>query len=1039
MKGNITMKTKNKINLLFLIISLLLTTTIILANDDNLIVNGDFSSTSIKKGNWTGPSANNFDNPWIPSNVSQSAKNSAKIEIENGQLLISSLERFRVAVVQTIVVDDSSQYQLSYDIKTIDLEGSGARIRIRSLDDAGKDINTDYIYTPYTNKTNTKTINQDLKFPVGTKKIKLEIFFENSYGIAYFDNLKLVKKAVENKPEIKFQPETGEINITTNSIYVPLINDCQYIIENPEFAELRNNLIYPLKAGETTINISKNNQLVSNFKLIIKEYNPTTFDKIREMWESVSLGNQAYDNNNPYMRSFLDKIENNVAQYLKLYDENDNEYIFTDITDYNKSANITKVYRRLQEFSQLLENKNSKYYQDYSLIYKLKIGMEKIYQATYNEQKEIIGNWWDYEIGTPRAILDILSYAHPYFTQTEIDKYIKPIDKFVPDPKTIRATTDNPVPAVGGNQTDLSKVAILSGALTYNQQRILDGVNGLKSILKFVNSGEGFYEDGSFIDHTDVAYTGAYGNVLIEGFSQLLPLIKNTEFDLKSSETSILYDWIENAYFPIILRGELMDMTRGRSISRSSGQSHVAAIEALRAIARIGNASDQEQKNDILSKVKGRIINDTFYDPYNNLKSYTDILLFNKLLNNNEIAPNMPNTFIKAFNNMDKFVYHNAQRDFSIAISMHSNKTQNYEDMNNENRHGWYSGDGMVYLYNNDLSHYSNNYWPTINPYLLPGTTTLTTLREDGSGQVNLLSSFVGATTLNDNLATVAMNFNNYNQKLTAKKAYFIFNDRIVFLTTNIQNQSHDDSITTIENRKLLNNKNYKILINNQDYTNDLSEKIKTIHISNDDNKQSIGYGILTNNDISVRRETRNGKWKDINYGQSEEIVTNDFITVTSKTKENGENLGYVLVPNQNQSKLEAVIKDIEIIEQTNDLQIVFDHSHQVYGIVKYNDQPYQLNKDLIINQAGMYVILKTANGYNLSFYNPNNSTNTNIVTVTSKNGTITKTKEASNRDQSTHYYISLQSQNVNPDISSINLDFKLKEINQTLPKTGSK
>lgn len=1031
------MKNKHKIKLILIIILLLIPT--ITFADDNLIINGDFNNTSNHSGNWTGASATNFDNPWIPSNVSKSAKAGAKIEVIDGKLLISSLERFRVAVVQTIAVEEEVKYQLSYDIETVNVEGSGARIRIRSLDNSGKDVNSDYIYTPYTNKTNSKTITQDLKFPVGTKKIKLEIFFENSYGSVYFDNLKLTKKIEENKPAINNQPENGDVEVTTNSIYVPIMNDCQYVIENPEIANIRDNLIYPLKNGETLVNIFKNNQLISSFKLIIKEYTPTNFDHIREMWESVSLGNEVYDSSNQYMQAFLNKIEHNVDEYLKLYDENNNEYIFNDITDYNKSANITKVYRRLQEFSQLIQNKNSKYYQDYALIHKLKSGMEKLYSGTYNEQKEIIGNWWDYEIGTPRAILDILSYAHPYFTQAEIEKYIKPINKFVPDPSTIRATTDNPVPAVGGNQTDLSKVAILSGALTYNQQRIIDGVNGLRSILKFVNEGEGFYSDGSFIDHTDVAYTGAYGNVLIEGFSQLLPLIKNTEFDLKATETNILYDWIENAYFPIILRGELMDMTRGRSISRANSQSHVAAIEALRSIVRIGNASDDKVKNDILSKVKGRIINDTFYNPYDNLKSYTDIALFNQLLNTNTISVKMPNTYIKAFNNMDKFVYHNAELDFSLAISMHSNKTQNYEDMNNENRHGWYSGDGMVYLYNNDLSHYSNNYWPTINPYLLPATTTLATTREDGSGQVNLLSNFVGATSLTNNLATVAMDFNNYNQKLTAKKAYFIFNDRIVFLTTNIQNQSNDDSITTIENRKLLNNQNYQFLVNNQNNLSNISEPIKTIHISNNDAKQAIGYGILTSNDITVKKETRSGKWKDINYTQSEEVVTNEFVTITSKTKANGENLGYVLVPNQNQNALNQALNDIKIIEQTNDLQVVFDNKLQVYGIVKYNDKPYKLNDDLTINNAGLYVILKNSDGYDLSFYHPDNLTNPNLVTLTAKNSQITKTKAASSQDQSTHYHISVQKQKDNINIPNVNFDINLKNINKTLPKTGIK
>ena len=37
----------------------------------------------------------------------------------------------------------------------------------------------------------------------------------------------------------------------------------------------------------------------------------------------------------------------------------------------------------------------------------------------------------------------------------------------------------------------------------------------------------GFYKDGSYIDHQDVPYTGAYGVVLLEGISQMMPMIKH--------------------------------------------------------------------------------------------------------------------------------------------------------------------------------------------------------------------------------------------------------------------------------------------------------------------------------------------------------------------------------------------------------------------------------------------------------------------------------------------------------------------------------
>ncbi len=51
---------------------------------------------------------------------------------------------------------------------------------------------------------------------------------------------------------------------------------------------------------------------------------------------------------------------------------------------------------------------------------------------------------------------------------------------------------------------------------------------------------------------------------------------------------------------PILVRGELMDMTRGRSISRATGESHVQAMEILRSLVRIAESAQPEQKQTSL-------------------------------------------------------------------------------------------------------------------------------------------------------------------------------------------------------------------------------------------------------------------------------------------------------------------------------------------------------------------------------------------------------------------------------------------------------
>ena len=73
-------------------------------------------------------------------------------------------------------------------------------------------------------------------------------------------------------------------------------------------------------------------------------------------------------------------------------------------------------------------------------------------------------------------------------------------------------------------------------------------------------------------------------------------------------------------------------------------------------------------------------------------------------------------SYLSAFNKMDKTAMYNAEKGFGFGLSLFSSRTLNYEHMNKENKRGWYTSDGMFYLYNGDLSHYSDGYWPTVNP-----------------------------------------------------------------------------------------------------------------------------------------------------------------------------------------------------------------------------------------------------------------------------------------------------------------------------------
>ena len=43
--------------------------------------------------------------------------------------------------------------------------------------------------------------------------------------------------------------------------------------------------------------------------------------------------------------------------------------------------------------------------------------------------------------------------------------------------------------------------------------QVLDGLNAVADVGEYVTSGDGFYRDGSFIQHDNVAYNGTYAAV----------------------------------------------------------------------------------------------------------------------------------------------------------------------------------------------------------------------------------------------------------------------------------------------------------------------------------------------------------------------------------------------------------------------------------------------------------------------------------------------------------------------------------------------
>lgn len=593
-----------------------------------------------------------------------------------------------------------------------------------------------------------------------------------------------------------------------------------------------------------------------------------------------------------------------------------------------------------------------------------------------------------------------------YFTDAEIKTYTDPIEHFVPDAGYFRKTLVNPFKALGGNLVDMGRVKIIEGLLRKDNTIIEKTSHSLKNLFTTATKAEGFYADGSYIDHTNVAYTGAYGNVLIDGLTQLLPIIQETDYKISNQELDMVYKWINQSFLPLIVKGELMDMSRGRSISREAASSHSAAVEVLRGFLRLANMSNEERNLDLKSTIKTIITSNKFYNVFNNLKSYSDIANMNKLLNDSTVATKPLKSNLSTFNSMDRLAYYNAEKDFGFALSLHSKRTLNYEGMNDENTRGWYTGDGMFYLYNSDQSHYSNHFWPTVNPYKMAGTTEKDAKREDTTkdfmskhskdakektGQVTGTSDFVGSVKLNNHFALAAMDFTNWDRTLTAQKGWVILNDKIVFLGSNIKNTNGIGNVsTTIDQRKDDSTTPYTTYVNGK--TIDLKQAssqqftdTKSVFLESKEPGRNIGYIFFKNSTIDIERKEQTGTWNSINRtSKNTSIVSNPFITISQNHDNKGDSYGYMMVPNIDRTSFDKLAnsKEVELLENSSKQQVIYDKNSQTWAVIKHDNQESLINNQFKMNKAGLYLVQKVGNDYQNVYYQPQTMTKTDQLAI---------------------------------------------------------
>ena len=723
----------------------------------------------------------------------------------------------------------------------------------------------------------------------------------------------------------------------------------------------------------------------------------TDYEKLRNIWLDVNYGYDKYDENNPDMKKKFEATENEAEKLLKeMKTESDRKYLWESSKDLDtKSADMTRTYRNIEKISEAMKHKNTKLKTDENKT-KVKDALEWLHKNAYGKEpdKKVADltsnfknktsrntnlNWWDYEIGTPRALTNTLILLQEDFTDEEKKKYTAPIKTFAPDSDKILSSVGKSEPAKGGNLVDISKVKLLESIIEEDKDMMKKSIDSFNTVFTYAQNSatgkerNGFYKDGSYIDHQDVPYTGAYGVVLLEGISQMMPMIKETPFNDSNQNDTTLKSWIDDGFMPLIYKGEMMDLSRGRAISRENETSHSASATVMKSLLRLSDTMDKSTKAKYKKIVKTSVESDSSYKQTDYLSSYSDISKMKSLMEDSTISTNGLTQQLKIYNDMDRVTYHNKGLDFAFGLSMTSKNVARYESINGENLKGWHTGAGMSYLYNSDVKHYRDNFWATADMKRLAGTTTLDNEEPKSTDVKKSSKTFVGGTKFDDQHASIGMDFENQDKTLTAKKSYFILNDKIVFLGTGIKStDSSKNPVTTIENRKA---NDYKLYKDDTQTTNSDNQETNSLFLESTNSTQNnIGYHFLNESKITVKKESHTGKWSEINKSQKKDDKKDEYYEVTQKHSNTDSKYAYVLYPGLSKDVFKSKASKVTVVKQEDDFHVVKDNE-SVWAGINYSDsaKTFEINNTKVeVKAKGMFILTKKDdNTYECSFYNP--------------------------------------------------------------------
>lgn len=669
----------------------------------------------------------------------------------------------------------------------------------------------------------------------------------------------------------------------------------------------------------------------------------------------------------------------------------------------NDAAKFRKSYQKAEAMAKAYASPASSYYKNEALLNDIVRILDWLTDNCYYPRSET-DNWWNWEIGMPKNVLPAVLYIYDDIPKAQSRKFVKGVEFFMPDPfhlavlGTASTLPSGYAPAASANMMDCAYTSVGLGLVCEDSEYLTLARQAAATTLERFQQPElkdgryiytnGFYEDGSYIDHGTVPYTASYGIDFLKGSVRLSSLLADSPWALSTENAKMLESYVVKGYLPAIYQGAALDMLRGRAISRPELTDRAAGQQIIEMIVQTIDIVSPETAAQIRGAVKTWVSQSGEEEFLAGVKDISVLSSLKEIMADDTIDTSAAEAPLhQVYPYMDRTIHRTS--DYLFGVSMYSSRISNCEIMNDENLKGWFTGFGMTYLYNDDKLQYTDHFWDTVDPLKLPGTTIAAAEIDNGEpdssgfhqgGDFLSPESWVGGTSIGTS-GVSGMKVNGtaisngdqsnasptvYADNFRAEKSYFMFDDEIVCLGAGIQNSGSDAPvITTVENRKLNSDGSNRISSDAGEWTMPEEQTISPLwlHLSgNTKTGSDIGYYFPEKQDIHIMGDTRTGSYNQIkgDLKTEEEPAERTYFTCwfDHGTAPANATYSYVLLPDMTTEETEAYSQapDVEILENSEKLQAVRDHSTNTLAVNFWDEAGGSADQIICDSQASVMV-----------------------------------------------------------------------------------